>query len=100
MNDKKLQEDFDQYKRSYKQIVGRNEQLELQYEKQEAKIGTLTAALGHCQQALDLNKMLMRQMAEENNHKEAELVAFMNLLKDKLREYGYGDFNNLGHEGN
>jgi len=100
MNEKKLQEEFDKYKRSYKQIVGRNAHLEAQYAEQEERIAVLAASLDNCQKALDTNKALMRQMGEEHNRKEASLVSFMNRLKEKLREFGYADFNRLGNEGN
>ena len=100
MNAKKLQDELDTYKRSYKQIVGRNTHLEELYKKQEDRKAVLTAALESCQQAVDMNKQMVRQMGEEHSKKEGALVEFMNRLKAKLRELGYGDFNRLGDEGN
>ena len=41
MNAKKLQDELDTYKRSYKQIVGRNTHLEELYKKQEDRIAVL-----------------------------------------------------------
>ena len=96
MNAKKLQDELDKYKRSYKQIVDRNTQLEERFEVQEDRIAVLTSSLEQCQKAVDMNKKLLRQMGEEHGRKEQGLVSFMNRLKDKLREIGYADFNNLG----
>lgn len=101
MNAKLLKAEFDQYKRSYKLIVARNTQLEEQWVQQEARIELLGKSLEQCQRGLDLNKTLMRQLGEEHNKKENELVALLTGLKAKLREMGYnGDFDNLGHENN
>ena len=100
MNAKKLEDELDKYKRSYKQIVGRNAHLEELYIKQEERIAILTGALENCQKAVDMNKQMLRQMGEEHASKEAGLVDFMNKLKAKLREFGYADFNRLGDEGN
>jgi len=100
MNVKKIEEDLDKYKRSYKQIVGRNAHLEAQYKEQENRIAVLTAALENCQQAVDMNKTLLRKMGEEHASKEAGLVDFMNRLKKKLREFWDGDLDKLGNEGN
>ena len=101
MNAKLLKDELDEYKRSYKRIVARNEQLEEQWVAQEARIKLLGDSLANCQQALDINKTNMRQLAEENQKKENDLVALLTSLKAKLREMGYnGDFDNLGHQDN
>lgn len=100
MSAKKLKEELDKFKRSYKLIVARNVELENQFQKQEERIAVLTQSIEECQRALDMNKKLMHQLGEEHNRKEHELVTFMNALKAKLREMGYNaSFDNLGNKG-
>jgi len=97
-NIQELRNEFDKYKRSYNAIVKRNTDLENQYVAQENRIQLLMSSLDNCQKALDINKNLMRKLAEEHNNKESSLVDFMNKLKKKLRELGYnGSFDNLGN---
>jgi predicted nucleic acid-binding Zn-ribbon protein len=99
MNVKKLKDEFEQYNRSYKLLVERNDQLEKRYAEQENKITVLINSLENCQKAFDTNKTLLRQMAAEHNKKEQSLIEYMNKLKAKLRELGYANFNKLGNEG-
>jgi len=101
MNNKKMKDELDKYKRQYKNIVNRNVQLENQFQRQEEKNQQLLNSLVECQKAVDMNKTLLRKFGEEHNRKENEMVDLMNRLKAKLREMGYnGNFNRLGNESN
>jgi len=101
MNAKLLKDELDKYRRSYKRLVERNDELEARYHEQEERIAVLARSVEHCQKALDMNKDLMRRLGEEHNHKENDMVALLTGLKAKLREMGYnGDFDRLGDAGN
>jgi len=96
MNEKALRDELAKFKRSYRRIVSRNTELENQFEAQEARIAVLSNNLVQCQKALDMNKTLIRQFGDEHSRKEQAMASFINALKAKLRELGYGDFNKLG----
>lgn len=99
-NNSNLKEELRKYKQQYNILVVRCNQLEGQLLDANGQINFLRQSLFSAQKALDINKDLLRRTAEEHNKKEQSLVSFMNKLKDKLRELGYADFNNLGDEGN
>lgn len=97
MTGKQLKAELDKYKRQYKIVVGRCQQLEAAVEDANARMAIMGKNLINAQSAVDANKTLMRRMGEEHNRKEQELIEFMTNLKAKLRELGYnGHFDRLG----
>ena len=93
MNMKKIKEEFDIYKRQYQNLVSRCKQLENQLADSEKREVIMRNNLFQAQNALDTNKMLLRQMVEEQSKKEHSLIDLINRLKSKLREMGYnGNF--------
>jgi predicted nucleic acid-binding Zn-ribbon protein len=101
MTGKQLKEELGKYKRQYRLIVNRCEQLEKQNNKAEEMLEVMRNNLLEAQKSVDLNKALLRQTMEEHSKKEHGLVALMNGMKAKLREMGYdGNFDNLGNESN
>lgn len=96
MTNKETREALIKYKRLYNstgRVVIRHEQT---IKDLQAQLSTVHTNLTNCQTALDLQKTLNRQIGEEHNKKEQDLVTYMNRLKEKLREFGYADFNQLG----
>lgn len=97
MTGKQLKAELEKYKRQYKILVGRCEQLDNENADLKAKLTMMAKNLTNAQNAFDANKALLRQMGEEHNKKEQDLIEFMNKLKAKLRELGYnGNFDRLG----
>jgi hypothetical protein len=101
MNAKKIKEELDKYKRQYRNLVSRCEQLESQLIAADEREVIMRNNLLHAQNALDSNKAMLRQMVAEQSKKEHGLIDLMNGLKAKLREMGYdGNFDRLGNQGN
>ena len=97
MNSKLLKDELDKYRRQYDGLVEIHRILEKKLEQVQMALSFSVTNLGNAQQAVDMNKKLMRQMGEEHNKKEQDLIVFMNQLKAKLREMGYdGNFDKLG----
>lgn len=98
MNAKKLKDELDKYKRSYTNLVARCEQLESHLRAADEREAGLRNNLLQAQNALDTNKLMLRQMVAEQSQKEHGLIDLLNRLKTKLREMGYnGSFDNLGN---
>jgi hypothetical protein len=97
MNNKELKDRYDKYRRLYRATGEANKRFEQTIRDMQAQLTTMQANLRNCQNALDLQKTLNRQMGEEHDRKQQEVIEYMNLLKEKLRELGYADFNNLGN---
>jgi hypothetical protein len=100
MNKKELKIELDKYKRQYRNLVERCLQLENQKVIMESKIEVLNKSLSNAQKSNDINKTMLRQAIDEHSRKEHGLIECMNLMKAKLRDLGYADFNRLGNEGN
>ena len=100
MSGKQLKIELDKYKRQYRNLVARCQQLEGQLLAAEKNMEVLGQSLKFAQSAVDMNKAMLRQSVDEHNRKERDLIEYMNLLKAKLRELGYADFNRLGNESN
>jgi predicted nucleic acid-binding Zn-ribbon protein len=100
INEKQLKAELDKYKRQYRNLAERCKQLEGQLSAAESQTDVLRVSLSSAQKAVDINKTMLRQSVEEHSRKERELIEYMNLLKAKLRDLGYADFNKLGNEGN
>lgn len=95
--ERELKNQLVKYKRLYRATGEANKRLEAVNKDLMGRLSVAEANLGNCQQALDMNKQLLRQMAEGHNAKEQGLVELLNKLKAKLREMGYhGDFDRLG----
>ena len=97
MNRKELEDQYNKYRRLYKSTAEANKRFEQTIRDLQAQLRTALSNLENANNALAIQKDLNRQMGEEHNRKQQELVEYMNLLKGKLRELGYADFNNLGN---
>lgn len=84
------------WQKRYESLLIAFSQLKENYDQQEKTLVFLKQQLSNADQAVEINKNLIRQLNEEHNKKEQQMVYFMNKLKDKLREFGYADFNRLG----
>jgi hypothetical protein len=97
MNDKLLKEELEKWKTLYSGACVVIRSLERQLESLASKAQIAEMNLKNAQDAVLINKTLLRQVTEENNKNEKELIEFMNRLKAKLREMGYnGSFDRLG----
>lgn len=95
---KVLKETLAKFKALYKSTSEANIRLQQTNADLQKQLKTSLANLAHAQISVDLNKKMLRQMAEENNRKENELIELLTQLKAKLRELGYdGNFDNLGN---
>ena len=83
--------------RLYKSLSQANASLEKQAERQQAVIKMLNENIANAQKAVDTHKAININAIEDFSRKEQEYINLINLLKDKLRELGYADFNNLGN---
>jgi len=92
-----MSEDIEYWKRLYRSLSQANANLEKQVERQQAVITMLNENIANAQMAVDTHKAINRNAIEDFNRKEQEYIGLINLLKDKLRELGYADFNNLGN---
>jgi hypothetical protein len=97
MNDKLLIEERDKWKNLYTGAGVVIRSLERQLNDLQTQLSLAVANLKNANDALAINKTILRQAAEEHNRNEKELIEFMNRLKAKLREMGYhGSFDRLG----
>jgi len=85
-----------EWKSRYESLLMAFNRLEAQSKQQAETITFLTQQLANADKAVEINKNLLRMVTEEHNKKELDMVYYMNKLKDKLREFGYADFNRLG----
>ena len=97
MNRKEMEDRYNKYRRLYKATAEANKRFEQTIRDLQGQLTTALSNLTNCQSALDMQKTMNRQMGEEHDKKQQDLVEYMNLLKGKLRELGYADFNNLGN---
>ena len=98
MTPKQAKNQLDKYKRLYRVTGEANKRFERTITDLIGHNKTLGANLINAQNAVDLNKILLRQMMEDHNQKQHDLIALLTSLKAKLREMGYdGDFDNLGN---
>lgn len=87
----------DYWRRLYSSLKDQFDRLEKSLVEQGASMRIMALNLENAQKAVDINKAMLRQITEEANAKEQEYIGLINRLKDKLREFGYADFNNLGN---
>jgi hypothetical protein len=97
MNDKLLKEELEKWKTLYTGAGVVIRSLERQLADLSTKLSVAESNLSNAQNAVAINKTILRQVTEEHNRKEKDLIEFMNRLKAKLREMGYdGSFDRLG----
>lgn len=101
MNKSKIKEELEKYKSLYRSMVNGNKKMEQTILDLRLRLGAVMQNLENANQAVQMNKDMLRQIGEEHNKKERGLIAFMNQLKAKLKEMGYnGSFDRLGPEDN
>jgi len=89
--------DLEKWKSLYNGLSRHVELLEKKIMDQNAVMKIMRENLENAQKAVDINKKMLRDSMTEYNEKEQEYIKVLNLLKDKLREFGYVDFNSLGN---
>ena len=95
---KELEEHLSKFKRLYRSVGDANKRYEQIISDLQTKLVTAESNLENAQQAVNINKTLLRQLAEENSKKEEGLINLLTQLKKKLREMGYdGNFDSLGN---
>lgn len=98
MTKKEMSDKLDKYIKLYKSVSDANKRLEQSNRDLQNQLATAKANLENANNAVEINKNLLRQMTEEHSKKEQELIDLMTRLKAKLREMGYdGNLDNLGN---
>lgn len=83
------------WKRLYESLIVQNQKLEQKITEQAGVIGFLSENNTNAQAAVDIMKQTLLNATMEHNKKEQQLIGYMNKLKEKLKEYGFADFNTL-----
>jgi predicted nucleic acid-binding Zn-ribbon protein len=84
------------WKKRYKSLAKGVAELEKTIESQTSLLSTMNSNLENAQEAVDLNKMILRNAVAEHNKKEQEYVGLITRMKAKLKELGFSDLNSLG----
>lgn len=93
----KTKEELEKWKTLYTGAGVVIRSLERQINDLQTQLSLAVANLKNANDALAINKTILRQATTEHSRKEQELIEFMNRLKAKLREMGYdGSFDRLG----
>lgn len=98
MNGKEAKQALEKYKRLYDSLAKANQKAERTIQDLKAQAAALSANLINANNALDINKTILRDATDQHNLKEKGLIDLLTNLKAKLREMGYhGNFDNLGN---
>ena len=98
MNIKEAKQQLAKYKQLYSSLANANRKAQQTINDLQAQLNTAQANLLNANNAVEINKKILRNATDEHKKKEKGLIDLLTNLKAKLREMGYdGDYDSLGN---
>lgn len=85
------------WKAEYRKLVNVLGQLEKTISSQAELLRIRHSQLEQAQKAVDIAKQTLRNAIEGHAQREAEHIKIIDQLRNKLKEFGFADFDNLGN---